>query len=67
MARISLDNNERTSHIPAPVHTLMKKLKLLEEDRKKSFKHWQYKDTEKCSVKKVIQMASIVSDMILIA
>lgn len=54
MAKMSLESNERTSHIPAPVHTLMKKLKLLEEDRKKSFKHWQYKDTEKCSVKKVI-------------
>lgn len=32
---------------------LMKKLKFLEEERVKSFNHWQYNDNENCSVKKV--------------
>lgn len=32
---------------------LMKKLKFLEEERVKSFKHWQYGDDEDCSIKKV--------------
>jgi hypothetical protein len=35
------------------VHGLMKKLKILEEYRAKTFKSWQYSDKENCSVKKV--------------
>lgn len=35
------------------IHGLMKKLKILEEFRIKTFKNWQYSDKENCSVKKV--------------
>ena len=36
------------------IRSLMKRLKFLEEDRKKSFKNWQYGEVENCSVEKVI-------------
>lgn len=32
---------------------LVKKLKFLEEDRVRSFKYWQYNETDNCSIKKV--------------
>lgn len=35
------------------MHGLMEKLKFMEEIRVKSFKSWQYKDDDNCSVKKV--------------
>lgn len=35
------------------LHGLIKKLKFLEEQREKSFKYWQYDESENCSVKKV--------------
>lgn len=50
MVKMSLKESEN----PSPeIHSLMSKLKVMESDRVKSFKNWQYGNQENCSVQKV--------------
>lgn len=54
MVTMNASKNSNAKKSVTKVHDLMKRLKFLEEDRKKSFKNWQYEDDENCSVEKVI-------------
>lgn len=50
---MNVSNDSNGNESISKVHDLMKRLKFLEEDRKKSFKEWQYDENENCSVEKV--------------
>lgn len=53
MSSSDKENIRASSNSNTGNNTLIRKHKLLEEDRVKSFKFWQYDDEEKCGVKKV--------------
>lgn len=50
---MNVSKNTSANKSIVQIHSMMKRLKFLEEDRKKSFKSWQYGEVENCSVEKV--------------
>lgn len=58
MVTMNISNTRNTNSSVTKIHDLMKTLKFLEEDRKESFKNWQYDDEKNCSVENVSFMSS---------
>lgn len=54
---MNVSNNSSTNESIVKSNEMMKRLKFLEDDRKRSFQNWQYDDDENCSVEKVIFMS----------
>lgn len=53
MAKFDVPSDESSSQYLIDAKSLLKKLTFLEKHREKSYKQWQYKDNENCSIKKV--------------
>lgn len=64
MVTMNLSNANRSSEDVPAFHSLIQKLKFLEEHRKSSFKSWPFGENENCSAQKVC-LASEFQELVL--
>lgn len=63
MVTMNISSDNTSSNVTEPLN-LMEKLKILEKEREKSFKYWQYGNDENCSIKKVLfSLSSLLSSI----
>lgn len=56
------ENQNNSNRSSVPNEPFMKKLKMYEEDRVKSFSVWPFKNSENCAVKNVIIVLNLLNN-----